>query len=254
MNLAERRRAIRHLLNERQAGDAMAAYYAFHHPDSKTRLVTSPAAASRASGYVCLSRTGIDLFRPLVTLRLPQAEQAPEIDLAAAADLIYQAIPPGTDLFLSSPAAYRPLVTALLAIDQEEALMIFSLSPARFQPIINVLVTRTAAANDFPRFIIRQTTPDGEPGQGEILASASTNWQSPYFAEISVRTQQAYRQQGLGRSVVAALAQEILHSGRTPIYMVADHNQASIRLAESVGFVDTGRREIMVQATLKPRP
>ena len=51
----------------------MAAYYALHHPDDKTTLVVPPTAeGQRANGYVALSRTGIDLFRPLVTMRLPQ--------------------------------------------------------------------------------------------------------------------------------------------------------------------------------------
>jgi predicted GNAT family acetyltransferase len=53
---------------------------------------------------------------------------------------------------------------------------------------------------------------------------------------------------------VLRLAQELLASGRTPLYVVADDNDASIALAESAGFRDTGAREIMLEGTLRPRP
>jgi hypothetical protein len=61
--LAEKRRAIRPLLDEKEPADAAAVYYAFHHPGANTRLLTYPEQAARASGYVCFSRTGMDLFR-----------------------------------------------------------------------------------------------------------------------------------------------------------------------------------------------
>ena len=70
--IQDKRRAIRHLLREDDPADAMAAYYALYHPDDKTTLVVPPTTeGQRANGYVALSRTGIDLFRPLVTMRLP---------------------------------------------------------------------------------------------------------------------------------------------------------------------------------------
>jgi GNAT superfamily N-acetyltransferase len=254
VSLFELRRAIRHLLNERHVADAMAAYYAFYHPDSRTSLVTYPPGAGRASGYVCLSRTGIDLFRPLVTLRLPLDSDTGQPDPAATADLIHQAIPAGSSLFLSGPAAYHPLISALFAIDLDTRLKVYTLREADFEPVINVLVTQEADVNGLPHFTIRQNPAGGPTGRGELLASASANWQSPHFTEISVRTHQSHRRQGFGRSVVAALAQEVLRSGRTPVYVLSEDNTASSQLAESVGFADTGHRQFMIQGTLKTRP
>jgi predicted GNAT family acetyltransferase len=40
----------------------------------------------------------------------------------------------------------------------------------------------------------------------------------------------------------------LLEAGRTPLYVVADSNTTSIRLAEAVGFEDTGLREFVGQA------
>ena len=67
-DLAADRRAIRALLDEHSPSDAAASYYAFYHPDRQTQLLPYPAGAERAQGYVALSRTGLDLFRPLLTL------------------------------------------------------------------------------------------------------------------------------------------------------------------------------------------
>ncbi len=62
-----------------------------------------------------------------------------------------------------------------------------------------------------------------------------------------MRTQAGYRRRGYGRSVVAALAGEIMQHGRRPLYAVARDNAASIDLAVSVGFVDTGYRQLMME-------
>ena len=71
MNLVEQRRAIRHLLDEHNPADAMAGYFAFYHADNRTQLRPYPLDSPRVQGYVCLSQTGMDLFRPLATMRLP---------------------------------------------------------------------------------------------------------------------------------------------------------------------------------------
>lgn len=235
MNLSEKRRAIRHLLDENRPADAPAAYYAFYHPDHKTQLVTYPADSPRASSYVALSRTGIDLFRPLVTLRLrPEA-------LAESAELIHSALRPGAPVILRAPAAYLPLLHALFDVQSETPLRLYALDHHRYQPIINVLVTRATTPDGLPRFVIQR------PEEAGAVAAADVNWQSPRFAEIAVQTQLNHRRQGWGRSVVAALCQYLLDSGRTPLYTAAEGNEASIALAESVGFVDTGERESLLE-------
>lgn len=243
MNLPEKRRAIRHLLDETDPADAMAANYAFHHPDDKTTLVLAPPESPRASGYVALSRTGIDLFRPLMTARFPAG------DLDTVADLLYRALAPGASLFINVPDAHQPLLKGLFDVRTEQFLRVYALDQQRFEPIINVLVTQSTTPDGLPRFLVRSRQTDGD-----VAASASLNWQSPHFAEISVNTASQYRQRGWGRSVVSALVQHLLASGRTPLYVASEQNQASIKLAQGVGFVYTGARQIFLEATLRPRP
>jgi RimJ/RimL family protein N-acetyltransferase len=243
--LAQKRRAIRPLLDEHEAADAMAAYYAFYHPDQRTHLYTFPPWAERARGYVAVSRTGIDLFRPMVTLRLPKDD--PE----GAADLIYEALQPGMAVFIHGPRSYRPLLGAFFDVHTEQFLYLYRLERQRFEPEINVFVTRSTTPDGLPRFVVRPTHAQSE---GEIGAAASLNWQSPHFAEISVYTNPQYRQRGWGRSVVAAMAQHLLQSGRTPLYVTEQRNEASIRLAQRVGFVHTGAEKMLLEATLHARP
>lgn len=240
--LLQLRQSIRHLLDERQPRDAMAAYFALHHPETKTHLFTYPPEAALPTGYVAVSRTGMDLFRPLVTFRFP-----PE-DMEGSVALMYQALLPETAVFIDTPEADAPLIRALFEIQAEEHLQTFVLDPNRFEPVINVLVTRAGSANDLPRFIVRS-----EAEQGAVVASAHLNWQSLFFAEIAVNTLPRYQRQGWGRSVVAAMVQYLLENGRTPLYVASAANTASINLAQSVGFVETGLRSWMLQGTLRPQ-
>ncbi|MCA9973058.1 MAG: GNAT family N-acetyltransferase, partial [Anaerolineales bacterium] len=243
MPLDEIRRAIRPLLRPQSPADALAAYFAFHHPDSRTRLVPYPPDSPHPTGYVCISRTGMDLFRPLVTLRLPPQ------DMTGSAELIYAALRPETAVFLNVPEADYPLISALFQIRSEEHLALYQLDPARFEPVVNVLVTQAEGPNGLPRFVIRSDTADGQ-----VVAAASLNWQSPDFAEIGVMTLPGYRRQGWGRSVVAALVRYLLANGRMPLYAVSLANEASRSLAAQVGFVDTGSRAVLAEGTLRPHP
>jgi len=254
MSLEENRRQVRSLLIERSVSDASAAYYALYHPDDKTELTICRDAAGVAQGYVCLSRTGMDLFRQLLTLRLPASADGGEIDPKQATTLIYTAIRSGTSLIINAPRAYRPIITALFEIQSELPLRLMMLDRARFKPVINVLVTESESYNSLPRFVVRSKAGLESTTGYELAASAGVNWQSPQFAEIYVHTQPSYRRRGFGRSVVAAVVRKVLDAGKTPLYAVGLDNEASTQLAESVGFADTGLVDILYEATLRPRP
>ena len=194
LSLAELRQAIRPLLNERDPADALAAYYAFYHGDARTQLVIQRNNTERATGYVAKSGTGMDLFRPLVTMRLPPG------DLDAGHDLITRALPEGSAVILYAPQNYEPLLKALFTFETDEQHRLLVLDSSRFEPIVNVLVTQATSPDGLPRFVIRS---QNEPGQ--VAAAAGLNWQTRYFAEISVHTIPDERRQGWGRSVVAAM-------------------------------------------------
>ena len=240
MSLEDLRRSIRPLLNEREPADALATYYAFYHSDNQTHLAVHQGDNGRATGYVAISNTGMDLFRPLVTLRLPPG------DLKGGHDLISRALPQGSAVILYAPASYGPLLKALFDIESDELYRLLVLDQNRFEPIINVLVTQAKSPDGLPRFIIRSQS---DPGQ--VSAAAGLNWQTRYFAEVSVHTTPDERRQGWGRSVVAAMINYLINNGRTPLYVAGERNQASLQLAESSGFRDSGEQMIFAPAIRK---
>jgi ribosomal protein S18 acetylase RimI-like enzyme len=117
---------------------------------------------------------------------------------------------------------------------------VYRYAPEQYQSEINVLVITTSGADGLPHCEIRASD--------RSAAVAGINWQSPRYAEVYVYTDPAVRGRGWGKSVVRALVALILKAGRLPLYVVAESNEYSIRLAEAVGFVDTGQREFVCQA------
>ena len=228
------RASLRPLLDERSPADALACYYAFHHPDDRTELFVYGAdtRAARADGFLVRARTGLDLFRPLVTFRA-QTEDA-------ARTLFREGLPPGRPVYLTVPEALAGWVNKHLTLTEVELHRIYRLNPRLYQPEINVLVLTSSGVDGAPRCEIRSGDKAG--------AVAGVNWQSPGFAEIYVFTDPAARGRGWGRSVVSAVAGMLLKSGRVPLYVVAESNDASVRVAEAVGFEDTGLREYVGQA------
>ena len=67
--LIQKRQAIQPLLAPRSPADALASYYALHHPEDRSTLLVHRAESGRADGFLALCRTGMDLFRPLRTMR-----------------------------------------------------------------------------------------------------------------------------------------------------------------------------------------
>lgn len=244
MSLLERRRAVRHLLDERDPADGLESYLAFYHDDRRTILRPYPLEAARPVGYMCLSRTGADLFRPFVTLRVPLH------DLNLSADVIYDSVDVGTAVLINCPENYYPLISALFQVETEETLQLFQLDSARYEPQINVLVTKDISpTNQLPRFIIRN-----RQNKGEIVASASLNWQTDYFGEIAVYTHPDYRRRGWGRSVVSSMVNYLMENGRIPLYVASQSNTPSLHLAQQIGFTNTGIRKKLIQGILNPNP
>jgi RimJ/RimL family protein N-acetyltransferase len=228
------RAALRPLLDEASPADALAAYYAFHHPAERAEIFVHPAEAQtdRADGFLVRARTGMDLFRPLVTYRAR--------DEATAKWLFSNGLPTGRPVYLSVPESLALWVNRHLAVTDAEIHRIYRLDPRRYRPEINILVTTSTGTDGTPRCEIRS---------GDTLAAvAGVNWQSPDFAEVFVYTDPAARGRGWGKSVVSALVGMILKAGRTPLYVAAESNEASIRVAEAVGFEDTGLREYVGNA------
>jgi len=233
--LNEKRRLIRSLLSPTDPADALLSYYALWHDPRRTQLVLHHDALRRVDGFIALSQTGADLFRPLVTLAAPDASTVKELLRASLAPhRSYQVIVPGR---LASAVGDE------LEIHRSSLGGVYRLDPLRFAPIINVLVQRTSGADGAPRFQIES--------QGQLVAMSGTNWRSPTYAEVFVYVHPAGRGRGWGRSVVSACTAALLEEHLQPLYLVQEDNGASIRIAEGLGYVDTGARQFEAGGQLK---
>ena len=227
------RSVVRTMLDERATSDALAAYYALYHPADKTDLFVYPdVSAGPARGFLVRARTGMDLFRPLVTARISDDETAQA--------LFERGLIAGRPVYLTLPVEQAGWAGKYLHVSDTELHRIYRYAPENYQSEINVLVVTSTGADGLPRCEIRAGDRAG--------AVAGINWQSPRYAELYVYTDPAVRGRGWGKSVVRALVGLILKAGRLPLYVVAESNEYSIRLAEAVGFVDTGQREYVGQA------
>jgi FR47-like protein len=235
--LREQRALIAPLLDTSSPADAPTAYYALYHDPNRSALFVQTDAEGKAVGFVGRFQTGVDLFRPVVSIHCAQPE--------VAADLISQALVSGRPYLLFSNVSQWPNVGGSLEISNQRILSIYTLQRSSFSPVINVLV-------------VTKTAPDGTP-RAEIHSSglqavAGLNWQSPGFAEIYVHVEAEGRHRGWGRSVAAAVTERVLASGRIPIYLVEVENLASVELAESLGYVDTGAKQVFADVIYAGHP
>ncbi len=233
----EQRKHIRRLFDPDRAADAPTAYYALFHNPNKSVLTVQQDPHARAIGFAGEFRTGIDLFRPLVTLRAP----SPEV----AADLLERVLTVNRAYILFASADQIAYTGGSLHVENERRLNILELDRALFEPEINVMVKQRTGPDGLPSFIIESNG---------YKAVAGINWQSPSFAEIFVHTDAAVRQKGWGLSVTIALTQHILATGRTPLYLVEPDNDPSLRLAEKIGYIDTGAQQALADVVYLGHP
>jgi hypothetical protein len=217
------------MLETHRPGDAMVSYYALEYPAPKTKIWVHRSPEGRRDGFLIRAQTGQDLFRPLVSLRAPGS--------ASAAELLQAAFPSPAPAIFSIPESLGLWVLPLLTVDLPTRLLLFRLNPGRLEPVVNILVRGASSPDGLPRYEIRS----GE----NLLAAAGVNWQSSAWAEIFVQTDPAVRERGYGKSVCAALCRDLLERKKDILFAVEEDNQPSVRLAQGLGFEDTGEREIL---------
>lgn len=224
--LAAKRRELGTWIQQDDAHQAILAYYMLHHPAGRVRLHLSRNEHGKLCAALAECVTGYDLFRPLVVMLADDDD--------ALRRVLQEAMPRGRPCLILGPLYYAPVWREVLVFNEETVCRLYVLEPAQFAPIINVLVTAGRTPDGLPRYEIRSPQ--------KVLAFASVNWRSPRFAEVGVFTEPEARGRHWGESVVSALCAELLGQGVTPLYLADEANEASKRLAERLGFRDTGRR------------
>lgn len=234
--LAEERRQVQTFLDDRSAADAFTAYYALYHDPKRTQIYIHTDAQQQIDGFLVRAQTGLDLFRPVVVIRAASDQ--------VAVDLLHQGLIPARPYYLVAPLELGTTINNTLSASDGEVLCVYRLDLNLFSPLMNVLVIANPAPDGSPRYEIIQG--------GTVMAAAGVNWRSPHFAEVYVYTKSEARGRGWGKAVVSAVCAELIRNGLHPLYVVHEQNTASIQLAESLGFKDTGAREYAAQVILQP--
>lgn len=224
------RELIRPLLVLADPEDAMTAYYALSHDPRRVRLALHRTPAGRVDGFLAVCQTGRDLFVPVLVMR------ASEHDVEG---LLHEALVPGRPHTVVTLPALSESIRAAMLVDKQRVNRVHELDVASFRPVINVMVQPGQSAF---RYEIHT--------QGRVVAAAGVNWRSAHLADMYVYTEQGFQGRGWGKAVGAACVRDLLAARVRPLYTASEDNLASLRLAESLGFQDSGAREFECLARL----
>ncbi len=228
------RTQLSRLLDERSAADAMAGYYALHHPAERVSIFAYYASNGVPSAFLAVARTGVDLFRPLVIpfVAQPSGMQA----------LLKAALSAGRPVLVHAPLEQRAWVEATATLSHVRVFELLRLDLRAFEPIVNVLVVEARTPAGWPRYEIRS---------GEVVhVAAGLNWKGPAFAEVYLDVNPEVRGRAFGRSALAAIAGRLLSESIIALYRVPDDDPLGRAEARRLGFRSTGVRTFEAQALL----
>ena len=107
----------------------------------------------------------------------------------------------------------------------------YELMRGRIVPTFSWQSKEAFIKNGFGYFLIQD---------GRMAACAFSSGVSCEYVDIGVETAEGYRGKGYGRIVAAAMVKETLRRGKIPVWGCDTKNEASMRLALSLGFETVG--------------
>lgn len=226
---------IRPMLSLSAPADALYAYYGFYHDPERTDLHVYEDAGGRAVGFVAVCQTAQRLFQPTVALRAPDPD--------VAVELLRRALTPGRPYYLITTLHLQEAVTEVVEMPELHINRVYEIDLSRLNQEINVLVVAEEGIEGRPRFLVRS--------QDETIAEAGVSWLSPHFGGVYAQANAEALERGLGRAVVAACTRWVIRSGRHPLSIVDAQDEAATHLLETVGYADTGARELAGDVTCR---
>jgi hypothetical protein len=82
--------------------------------------------------------------------------------------------------------------------------------------------------------------------EGKLVAIAHTSAFTDRHADIGVSILMPWRDGGFATAAAALVAARVQEGGRTPVWSTGEHNLASRRVAEKLGFREVGRRVYLI--------
>ncbi|HVE93112.1 MAG TPA: GNAT family N-acetyltransferase [Actinomycetota bacterium] len=81
---------------------------------------------------------------------------------------------------------------------------------------------------------------------GQLVGQANNHARTDLHAEIGVGTDEAARGLGLATSAASLVASLVMRDGLVPVWSTGEHNAASRRVAEKLGFQEVWRRTFVI--------
>ena len=81
---------------------------------------------------------------------------------------------------------------------------------------------------------------------GNLVAIAHTYAETDLHADIGVSTGARWREKGFATAAASCVAQAIQAKGKVPVWSCGEDNEASLRVAEKLGFTEVGRRVYLI--------
>jgi predicted GNAT family acetyltransferase len=81
---------------------------------------------------------------------------------------------------------------------------------------------------------------------GRVVATALVAACSERYADIGVFTREGYRGRGYATAAASLVAQAVQAEGRIPLWGAGAHNEASLRVAQKLGFEEISRRRYVI--------
>ena len=97
-----------------------------------------------------------------------------------------------------------------------------------------------------PEHLLHKSAAAGAIINNQLVAIAQNYALTEKFGDVGVYTLPEWRGQGLATAAAAKVAQWLQANGRIPVWSCGEQNQASLRVAEKLGFVEYGRRVYII--------
>jgi GNAT superfamily N-acetyltransferase len=97
-----------------------------------------------------------------------------------------------------------------------------------------------------PEHLLHQTAAAGAIINNQLVAIAQNYALTEGYGDIGVFTLSEWRGRGLAAAATAQVARWLQGNGRIPVWSCGEHNLASLRVAEKLGFVENGRRVYII--------
>lgn len=97
-----------------------------------------------------------------------------------------------------------------------------------------------------PEHLLYQTAAAGAIINNQLVAIAQNYALTAGYGDIGVFTLPDWRGRGFASAAAAQVAQWLQANGRIPVWSCGEQNQASLRVAEKLGFIENGRRVYLI--------